>query len=780
MQAAHQAQVTFYLTGQSTRDGLDAVEGLGLRPALFAGYRDLTALRYDFPLVLLPGADGAGAVRSLSELFDAALDTVLDAGLTGALAGATGADRLRHHAGRMEREMRRIAAADGVGTFREMWQTAAQRLSARADDEGFADSLARLGANLPADGQVVDCDAALPGRLFSHACTAVHRRKAALFRADLTRLIQKLSDILRADFARSDEGHSAENLRAAIGQPQAQAFDFAAMSRMLASVSAPSLLADSRRERIRWLLSVLQSQRFYAPPQDAAAPAQALPGYRFTFDSCSQALEAWHERLPRLVELTKAIAIAELEVKGDYREADHDAVFASFGANRVGVAERARFPDYLARIDTGTITPTEFTRVLDALASGLPLKILLQTDDILAPLVDDPARASFGLCARTLTNAAIALNETFVLQSSASNLPRLRDRLFAGLDYPGAALFSVFSGASGHAGDIPPYLVAAAAMESRAFPAFVHDPSAGADCAARFSIAGNPQPEQDWPVHRLDYEDAEHQRVGETVAVTAVDFLACDRRYAAHFALVPRADWNGQMVEAAEAIAHGTDTASGSVPCLLMVDAGNRLQKVMADDCMIREAGRAGAMWRSLRELGGIRNSHAERLLAHERAAWQEQQQREVAAARAVAVAEASTPQGASQGALQGASPGAPADAPARGTNIAVARIAGAKAAATETAVAEAAVSEPERSPDEPYIETARCSSCNECTQINDKLFAYNKDKQAYIADVTAGTYRQLVEAAESCQVSVIHPGKPRNPKEPGLDELLKRAELFQ
>ena len=38
---------------------------------------------------------------------------------------------------------------------------------------------------------------------------------------------------------------------------------------------------------------------------------------------------------------------------------------------------------------------------------------------------------------------------------------------------------------------------------------------------------------------------------------------------------------------------------------------------------------------------------------------------------------------------------------------------------------------------------------------------------------------RQMVEAAENCQVSVIHPGKPRNPNEPGLDELLKRAEPF-
>jgi ferredoxin len=86
---------------------------------------------------------------------------------------------------------------------------------------------------------------------------------------------------------------------------------------------------------------------------------------------------------------------------------------------------------------------------------------------------------------------------------------------------------------------------------------------------------------------------------------------------------------------------------------------------------------------------------------------------------------------------------------------------------------------EPERSPDEAYIETVRCASCNECININNKMFVYDDNKQAYIADINAGTYAQLVEAAESCQVAVIHPGKPRNPNEPGLDELLKRAEPF-
>jgi hypothetical protein len=58
-------------------------------------------------------------------------------------------------------------------------------------------------------------------------------------------------------------------------------------------------------------------------------------------------------------------------------------------------------------------------------------------------------------------------------------------------------------------------------------------------------------------------------------------------------------------------------------------------------------------------------------------------------------------------------------------------------------------------------------------------MFAYDQNKQAYIADLKAGTYRQLVEAAESCQLSIIHPGKPWDPGEAGLEELIVRAQPF-
>ena len=77
------------------------------------------------------------------------------------------------------------------------------------------------------------------------------------------------------------------------------------------------------------------------------------------------------------------------------------------------------------------------------------------------------------------------------------------------------------------------------------------------------------------------------------------------------------------------------------------------------------------------------------------------------------------------------------------------------------------------------YIETARCTTCNECTNINKRMFVYNDSKQAYIKDATAGTFKELVQAAEKCPVRIIHPGTPLNPKEKNLEKWVKRAEPF-
>ncbi len=400
------------------------------------------------------------------------------------------------------------------------------------------------------------------------------------------------------------------------------------------------------------------------------------------------------------------------------------------------------FPDYL-------VTLADRARgaqsgLIEALSSGVPLKVVLNIDDLHRDMGRDGPSGQ-ALRGAQVASMATGLDIAFVLQSTSSNLYRMREQLRRGLGYAGPALFCVFSGAAGRHGSEPAYLGAAAALESRAFPSFTFDPDSGPDLASRFSLDGNPQPERDWPLHRLAYADGGLGRVAEEVAFTLVDFLAADRRNARHFTPVGRDRWSDRMVPVAQ---HKTD--GGDVPFVLAVDVDGHLTRLAADDRMIAAARRCLDTWHRLQELGGVHNSHAERLVARERAEWEKQKQAELEILKAGAgvVAAPSPP-------IVPAAGGAPAAAPP---------------------VAAAA---PERSPDEPSIETARCSSCNECILINDRMFAYNDNKQAYIADLGAGTFRQLVEAAESCQLGIIHPGKPRDPGEPGLDELIERAAPF-
>jgi hypothetical protein len=387
--------------------------------------------------------------------------------------------------------------------------------------------------------------------------------------------------------------------------------------------------------------------------------------------------------------------------------------------------------------------------LLEAFSAGLRAKVLVQTDDLLEQSPIAGGTLAFGLRGKRLAGMAMGFDSLYVLQSSGSHLFQYRERIFRGLTYPGPALFSVFSGATRSATTLPPYLNAAAAMESRAFPAFVYDPSAGPDWASRFDVRDNPQAERDWPVHRIAYEDAAHQSSAEHLAFTLMDFVACDRRYARHFARIARAKQDGSMLPVADFLVREPTSRPEQVPYLLMIDRDGMLQTVIVDDRLMREMRRCVDVWRSLQELGGIHNSHAARLLEQEKKAWAAQVPR---TAEGCTNGEAGPPITTAVSIAAPAAPGAPAAAPAEGAG---------------------------RSSDEAYIETARCTSCNECTQINDKMFAYDANKQASIVNPDAGTYRQLVEAAESCQVSIIHPGKPRNPNEPDLDELMKRAEPY-
>lgn len=675
----------------------EAVEGPRLRPALFAGFGDLTRVRHDFPLVLVEGAGEGASLTTLSGLVDALLGQIAPAGGAG--------ERLRRNVLRLEREIRGDAATSGGGPLQAAWDAAARRLS-DAGDEALATDLARAREAMPLAGELVECDAALPARFVTHAWREVQARRAGEVLATIEALESRLAGLVRADLLRSAAGRKAAQLRAGVGTAQQGLFDFEAMARLLAPPSGARALSEARQRRIAGVLDVLRGQRFFG----ADGAGNSVLG------STDAALTAYRARLPEMADLLRALAIAELESSGRVVEASDEERLSAVDPAGLGSGVVGLFPDYLVCIGPGADDAT-LAGVLGALGSDAPLKVVVA--------IDDP----FGFGGR-LAGAAMDLGDVFVLQTTASHLYAARERVRSALEYRGPALLSIYAGPSG----LPGYLVSAAALESRTMPAFAYDPSAGPGWAQRFSLHPNPQAERAWPRHRLTHADRSMHRVSEEVAFTSADLALCDPRWSPHLARPTADQVQAGLVPIDAWLADADHGAPGSAPFVYAIDGQpGTLEKLVVDERLARATRERAEAWSRLRELDSLK---------------------------------------VDRGAVESEPPIAATPIPAEAAPPQVA-----ESSASPEVQVEATIPAP--GGDGPYIETPRCTTCNECTAVNSRMFAYDQNRQAFIADPGAGTFRDLVEAAERCQVAIIHPGKPRNPNEPGLAELLERAALF-
>lgn len=734
----------FHLLGRCSERELDTANDLDLKPVLFANFKDLTKLRHDFPVVLGNYDDDGSFVRSLSDLIDDALRERTPPGVEG--------EFMRCQILNLEQEIRTIVAgSDGI-FLNKLWGTAIRQLRARvgnASVEALDECFKKIQDIFWLDGQVIDCNAATPMAVIRQAWAIDQRSKAYVSRKRVDELILRMEGILGAEAKKSEETLSPENLKKSVGPSFENAFDFDAMSRILTPASPRDKLPEDRRQRICSVLLTLKSQRFFRTAKWSDQKGRKIPPHSFLYRNTTSALRVIRDRMPEMVELTKAISIAELEIANRYEPAKHDAFFATFDESSLLPDDLAFFPTYLVGIDVGHHDAAEMARIIELLSSGMPVKIVAQTNDILDGLMASEGHLSFGNMGGQLANLAVGLNNAFVLQTGCANLYRMQDKIWNGLTYSGAALFSVFSGGSMSGTKLPSYLMSAAATESRAFPTFSYDPSTGPDWASRLSISGNPQLEKDWPIHDFIYEDSELQRLSEEIAFTFIEFVASDKRFSNYFSRVPKEEWTEAMVPAGQYLETASGNGSETIPYVLMVDENNRLHRLIVDGRLIRAALRCRDMWHSLQEMGGVHNSHALKLLKCEQERWQAEKDSELAELRSQSEPDTAAP----------------------------------TVEKNPSATKPEAFDEPEEIPeaasDDPFIETPRCTTCNECTDINSQMFAYNDNKQAYISDPSVGTYRQLVEAAENCQVSIIHPGKPRDMSEPNLEELMERAKVF-
>jgi ferredoxin len=637
-------------------------------------------------------------------------------------------EKMRRRILRLEQEMRSLVFQKQTGSLSALWSMAAANLSAQPglsaeEKQSLRDDLEAARSAIDVEGEVVGCDAGSADRVMRHLWRRVHGARAGLGGAQLRELSIRLNDLLRSDDLESEESRQPEALRGAFGGHFDGVIDFQAMSRTLGGDRPHARMPAKRRQRIEWALGVLREEKFFGASDGR---------YEFAFASCTEALAEFKRRLPGVVDLIKAIRIAALELENHYRDEKHDPIFSRFDARSLTAEDLRWFPSYLVSFQERDCTASDRAELIEILSSDSPIKLIFQVDRLFEPdtLSTDPWRTQ-------LAGMAMNLGSAFVVQAATSNLSAMAGRLADGLAAPGPALFCFF--APGEDFALPPYLVSAAAIESRLFPALVFDPEKGDTLAECCSLDGNPQIERDWPVHPFTYEDGQMQAFTEDLAFTAADFLALESSDAGAFRCAPQVEPGEEMVPLAEYLQAGGKNR-GRVPFVLVVGPDDRLQRVALTSSAVDLAQRIARRWRRLQGLGN--NSQTRRALDEARQTGESEKQ--------------------------------PIEAPP-----AHAAPPAAQQAITSRAGGDVEAGVPV-SRDEASIDSTQCISCNECVNLNSRMFTYNENMQAAIADLSAGTYRELVEAAESCKVAIIAPGKPWNPDEPGLEELLLRAEPFR
>jgi pyruvate-ferredoxin/flavodoxin oxidoreductase len=437
---------------------------------------------------------------------------------------------------------------------------------------------------------------------------------------------------------------------------------------------------------------------------------------------------------------------------------------------------------------------------------------------------------------KELALIAIAHRGVFVHQSSQASASHLMGGILRGLQQRRPAVFNIYTPCPvehGLADDWGQH-AARLALESRAFPFLTYDPDAGRALADCLTLDGNPAVDDPWPSYTLHYTDDAGAPGSMELPLTIADWAATEGRFRKHFREVKHADWNDEMLPFHEYVALAPDERAAKSPFIWATTGDKRLRRLAVSAEMVRLAEERLLFWSQLRQLAGLEVAPAvrEQVLSAVESDFERQVQElrseyetkladlrasyppflarrlaqgllrsaggphsatELLSRFATGVASDVVPDAVSAPAPS-AIPSGSALAPeaASGSNGAgvtashASSEAGPEAAhRADGAVAAAAAVPPAQPLDdddlvmEAYVESARCTTCNECTNLNGRLFAYNVNKQAYVKDAKAGTFAQLVQAAEKCPVSAIHPGTPLNPKEKDLPKWIERAKPF-
>jgi pyruvate-ferredoxin/flavodoxin oxidoreductase len=471
-------------------------------------------------------------------------------------------------------------------------------------------------------------------------------------------------------------------------------------------------------------------------------------------DSPSLAMGVFEGHMARMAEGFKAIRMAELELAGSYRPAEHDEFLTYFDWRQFSDEEWELCPPVVAVGGDGAMYDIGYQNLSRLMASGKPIKVLVVdtqvysntggqacTSGFLGQISDmaqfgkriqgkQEARKEIGLI-------GMAHRTSYVLQSTIAHPSHMIEGFINGLKARRPALFNLYSSCQPEhgIGDDMSAQQAKLAVESRAYPLFRYDPDAGKTPEECFDLEGNPAPDRDWPSYKLRYKQGGREKELE-IPLTFADFAITEVRFRKHFRMAPPDTWNEKMVPLAEFLGMEADEREDRFPFVWSVDRKQQLTRLLVDRTMVESCEERRDFWTLLRALAGVGRKE----LSREEVAAEVRQ--EVVGRIASGLMQLAGGAGEAVAALAGPAPGSGSAA------------GGAPASAAPAAGADGYMA--------PWIDSAECTACDECVHLNPTIFAYGDDGKATIRDPLGGPYSDLVKAAERCTARVIHPGLPK------------------
>jgi len=563
-------------------------------------------------------------------------------------------------------------------------------------------------------------------------------------------------------------GHRDDNLKAAMGSFADGSIDAGALASVLGEGDDQRLMGKKRLERVRRTAQALrevENRLETAPPKCEFASL---------YDSEADLLDRGAKHLESMSELFKLIRIADLEGRARYEDEHHDGFFKRFGYDHLENEEVSLCPPFVIMADDKGDRRKLLGKLLRVVSAGLPVKVMLVQSHI--PKRDIAAGRSAALqCSMDIELLPVALRGIYVAQS-AVGAPDLGERLGHGIASPRPAVMSIFVRSDVKEEDYR--TLAEASLSSRLYPRFVYDPDRSADFVQCFDLSGNPALDRPWPKASLEFRNEKGETEKLERELTFADFVVDQPDFAEEFSLLP-ADLEGRTaVHIAEFLAYSPYDRGGKVPFVYTVDSGRRLVKKVPSQAVVIQTGDRQQLWHTLKELAGIENPHVQAAREKLRQDLDEEKRSAMTALRAELAAELEAKrQEAVSGAMRNLAARLTGLAPAE---AAEALVAGVAAAVPEAPAAGGAKPKKKKGGDLAWIQSKKCTTCDECININKNIFAYDKNKKAFVKDPKGGSFRDIVKAAKKCSARIIHPGKPQDPNEADLEKWIKEAEPFQ